>query len=108
MKKINLVVEKLLNKIYGSNSRIITKLMVNWAKIIGEEFSQNTYPYKITSYMERGRQVNILHVRAKNSAISTTLSYSQDIVLERIAIFLGVTTINRMKIQIYADYKSII
>ena len=104
MKKIDHILEKLLNKIYGSNSRIVTKLMANWAKIVGEEFSRNTYPYKIASHMERGKQVNTLYIRAKNSSISTTLSYSQGVILERIAICLGATTVNKLRVQIYYKY----
>ena len=107
MKKIDCILEKLLNKIYGSNNKIVTKLMANWSKIIGEEFSKNTYPYKITSHMERGKQLNILHLRAKNSACATSISYSQDMIIERIAVCLGSKAIDRMKIQIYADYHSI-
>ena len=55
--------------------------------------------------MESGKQVNILHIRVSHSAISTQLSYSQSVIIERINVFFGSQLIHRLRIHIYSETK---
>ena len=100
MKPVFDEVNKLLHKIFRRQHPILAELIVNWAKIVGIKFSAKSYPLKITSSSEKGKKINILHVATESSSISLEMAYQQEVMIERIAIYLGYKGINKIRLFI--------
>ena len=101
MKKIQNIVEKLLHKIYGTQNSIMTTIVTNWTEIIGKDYSQQTYPFKITSYKRKAKQENILHIRSNNSSQTSQLRYLEETIIERIALQCGNKIIHKIQFYFY-------
>jgi hypothetical protein len=97
-KNINVIIKR----IFAKKHPLLAEIIVNWNKIVGLKFSQNTNPFKIVTIKERGDKINILHIQVKNSAMSLEIYYQQDIILERMNVYLGFKGINKLHLVIYS------
>jgi hypothetical protein len=52
------------------------------------------------SFREGGKQINILHVSVDNSSVSMELAYQQELMIERIAIYLGYKGIHKIRLLV--------
>jgi hypothetical protein len=52
---------------------------------------------KISHSKEKGKKVTILYVSSTNSSISLEMSFQQEIIIERISIFLGFKAVHRIR-----------
>ena len=100
MKPLITDVNKIIRKIFGRKHPILAEIIINWGKIVGIRFSDKSLPLKITSSREKGQKINILYIEIENSALSMEMSYQQDIILERIAVYLGYKGIHKIKILV--------
>lgn len=91
-------VNRIVRKIFGRKNPVLAEMIINWGKIAGIRFSKKSRPLKITSSYEKGQKINILYIEAENSALSMELSYQQDVILERIAVYLGHKGIHKIRI----------
>lgn len=73
---------------------------MNWNKIVGIKFSAHTSPLRIYTQKEKSNIVTILEIAVTNPAVSTALSFQQDIIIERIAVYLGSRVINRLRLKV--------
>ena len=89
----------ILRKIIGQKNKVLAEIIINWPRIVGAELSGNASPMKIYSTREKGEQINVLMVQADSSAAGLKLSYQQEIVIERIAIYFGHKAVHRLKIK---------
>lgn len=96
MKKIDLFVNQVLTNLYKKQGPIIPDLVINWSKIVGKELFSYTSPAKIRSQIYRGQKINILYVNVSNSSKALEVSYSENLIIERIAVFLGKKAIHRV------------
>ena len=97
MKPIVDEVNKLVRNVFKRQHPVLAEIIINWGKIVGVKFSQNSTPLKITSSKERGKKINILYISSENSSASMEISYQQEIIIERIAVYLGYKAIHRIR-----------
>jgi hypothetical protein len=98
MKPLITDVNKIIRKIFGRKNPILAEIIINWDKMVGIKFSRKSRPLKIANSYERGQKINILYIEVENSSLSMELSYQQDIILERIAVYLGHKGIHKIRI----------
>lgn len=89
----------ILRRIIGQKSKVLAEIIINWPRIVGADLATIASPIKIYSTREKGEQVNVLMVQADSSAAGLKLSYQQELVIERIAIYFGHRAVHRLKIK---------
>ena len=89
----------ILRRIIGQKNKVLAEIIINLPRIVGGELSSNASPMKIYSIREKGEQINVLLVQADSSAAGLKLSYQQELVIERIAIYFGHKAVHRLKIK---------
>ncbi len=98
MKDIGTEVTKIVRNIFKYKDPILAELIFNWSKIVGIKFSNKTYPMKVSNYKEKGRLQKLLIIKSSNEALSLELSFQQDIIIERLAVYLGYKAINKIRV----------
>ena len=98
MKPISEGVSHLLKNILNKKDPILAEIIINWAKIAGAKFSRTAIPVKISKSREKSNLINILHVETTNAAFAMEMSFQQDIIIERITIYLGFKAVHRLKL----------
>jgi hypothetical protein len=98
MKRLSDEVTKINAKIFKQKGKIYAGLMLNWARIVGEQYSYVTYPKNIREVKENSKINKTLYVAVKNSSIGVELSCHKEIIIERAAMFLGFRAIDRIRI----------
>jgi len=102
MKPITYDINKIIYKIYKKKHPLLAEIMLNWQKIVGLKYSNNTWPLKISSIREKQQKINILLVEVNNSSLSMEMSFQQDIIIERMAVYLGFKGINKIRMIVKA------
>jgi hypothetical protein len=100
MKPLINEVNKLVHKVFRRQNPILAEIIVNWGKIVGIKFSQNNSPLKVTTSKEKGKKINILHIASIDSSSSMEIAYQQELILERIAIYLGYKAIHKIRLVV--------
>lgn len=100
MKPLGDEVNKIIRGIFRKQNPILAELIVQWPKIVGAKFSTSSFPIKITRYTENRQKKSQLHIGCQNSALSMEMSFHQDIIIERIAVYLGYKAIHKVKIVV--------
>ncbi len=93
-------VNKLVYNVFRRQNPILAEIIVNWGKIVGIKFSQNSSPLKISVSKEKGKKINILYIASDNSSASMEIAYQQELILERIAIYLGYKAVHKIKLLV--------
>lgn len=101
MKQIKENLDIILKRVFTKQHPLLAEIIINWGKIVGVKFDLKATPLKITANTIKGKKINILHVQVKNASIAMEVSFSQEIILERIAIYLGFKAIHSLRIMIY-------
>ena len=97
MKPISHDINKIIYKVYKVKHPILGEIIFNWQKIVGIKYSNNTLPIKINSTRENNKKINILFIEVDKSSISVEIAFQQDIIIERIAIYMGYKAINKIR-----------
>lgn len=97
MKPIINDINKIIYKLYKSKNPLLAEIILNWQKIAGIKYSNHTMPLKISSLKEKHKKINILLVEANDSTVSMEMMFQQDIIMERIAIYIGYKAINKIR-----------
>jgi len=97
MKPLMIEVNKLVHKVFKRQHPILAEIIVNWGKIVGIKFSQNSSPLKITTSREKGKKINVLYITSDNSSASMEIAYQQELILERMAIYLGYKAVHKIR-----------
>ncbi len=100
MRPIITEVNKLIHNVFKRQHPILAEIIVNWGKIVGIKFSDKAIAVKITSAKENGKRINMLYISAENSSISMEMSYQQELIIERIAIYLGYKGVHKIKMLV--------
>lgn len=103
MKPISDEIDKILGQVFSRHSKVFAEIMINWPKITGTKFASSTSPYKISNATEKGRKINILHVRTENSATSLEFTFHHDIIIERISVYFGYKTIDKIIVKVFSN-----
>lgn len=93
----------IIKRIFGRQHPLLPRIMTNWPKIVGLKFSSASYPLKISKSRDKGKEINILHIQVKNSSIALEISFQQEIIIERISVYLGFKAINSMRVTVYDE-----
>lgn len=97
MKPIIENINKINYKIYKNNNPILAEIIINWQNIVGAKYSQNTLPLKINTIRDKNKKINILTVEVNNSATSVEIAFQQEIIIERLAVYMGYKAINKIR-----------
>jgi hypothetical protein len=97
MKPIINDVNKIIYKIYKAKNPILGEIILNWQKIVGIKYSNNTFPLKISNLRDGKQKINILLVEVDNSSISVEMAFQQDVIIERMAVYMGHKAINKIR-----------
>ena len=97
MKPIVNDVNNIIRNVFRKQHPILAEIVVNWGKIVGVKFSKNSIPLKIISSKESGKRINILYISSDNSSSSMEISYHQELIIERIAVYLGYKGIHKIR-----------
>ena len=100
MRPIINAIDEIIFKIYKNKHPILGDLIMHWRDIVGLELSTGSTPIKITSNVINGKKTNNLYISVENSSISLELAYKQDIIIERISVYLGYKAIHKIKLLI--------
>ncbi len=100
MKPVFKHVDQLVKNVFNKQHPILGEVILNWGGIVGTKFSLKSSPLKITSLRSKGKKLNILHIAAENSSVSMEMSYQQDIIIERIAVYFGYKAIEKIKFTV--------
>ena len=97
MRLISDDVNKLVYNVFKRQHPVLAEIIVNWGKIVGIKFSQHSRPLKIISSKEKEKKINILYISSENSSVSMQIAYQQELIIERIAIYLGYKAIHKIR-----------
>lgn len=100
MKEIGKEINKIVARIFRKKDPILAELITNWPSIVGTKFSTKSYPIRISSSKEKGAKRSLLVIGVENSSLSMEMSFQQDIIIERIAVYLGYKAIHKIRIVI--------
>lgn len=97
MKPIAEEINKLIKKIFARQHYLLPEIVINWPKIVGLKFSRQTSPLKISTIKEKGTSINVLYVEVSSSSLSLEIEFQQEIIMERIAVYLGFKAIHKLR-----------
>lgn len=100
MKSVSNEINNIIRKIFYQKDPILAEIIINWNQIVGTKFCIATNPVKITKNKDKGAIVNILHIHTNNSSLSMEMSFQQEVILERIAVYLGFKAVHRIRLII--------
>ncbi len=98
---INIIVKRVFKK-----QPFLAEIMINWDKIVGPKFSSKVIPLKVRNIKEKGQKIKVLHVQVDNSSIALEFAFHQQIIIERISVYLGFKAIHNIKTTIYSEKSS--
>lgn len=100
MKLITEDINKIIVNIIRKNDPVLAEIIMNWGKIVGENFSQKSTPIRTSSYRNHSMKINVLHIKNDNASLSLEMSFQQEVIIERIAIYLGFKAIHKLRLTI--------
>ena len=89
----------ILKKIYSHKGEGFAEIVINWGKIVGEEFKSNTSPVNIKYYKRNNITHKTLVISTIDKASILKLKFSEMIILERINNYLGYKAVDEIKIK---------
>ena len=93
-------VNKIIYSILKNRHPIIAEMFVNWIKIVGIKLSFKSHPLKIVTTTAQQKKINILYIAVDNSSVLTEMSYHQELIIERIAVYFGYKAIHKIKLSV--------
>ncbi|MCC8416959.1 MAG: DUF721 domain-containing protein [Rickettsia endosymbiont of Bryobia graminum] len=103
MKLLSHDINIIIKRVFARQHPLLAEIIINWSKIVGAQFSSKATPLKIVKLKEKGQDINILYVQVENSSIALEISFKQQIILERIAVYLGFKAIHSLKTSVYTS-----
>ena len=97
MQPIINTVNNIIYKIYKKKNPLLANIIINWQKIVGAKYMNNSFPLKINTVSEKGKKLNILMVEVNSSSTSVEIAFQQDIVIERLAVYMGYKAIDKIR-----------
>ncbi len=93
-------INKIVYRIFKRQHPILAEMIVNWGKIVGIKYCDKSSPLKIITNVIKEKKINILCVGVDNSSLSLEMAYQQEIIIERIAIYLGYKGIHKIRLMV--------
>ena len=89
-------INRIIYKIYKKNP-LLANIIINWQKIVGAKYMNNSFPLKINIVREKDKKLNILTVEVNSSSTSVEISFQQDVIIERLAVYIGYKAIDKIR-----------
>lgn len=89
-----------LQNIYKTKGVALKKIIYDWDKIVGNNLAEQTLPYKISTNRNQKDAGTTLHIFVANGAVSSQLYYMTNLILEKIATYVGSNYISQVKYEI--------
>ena len=93
-KNIGIYIDKIIHPIVKKKGFIDSKIIINWAQIVGTRFATYTSPKKINYQEDSG----ILFIICKNSAVGTEIAHNNSDIIDNITLLYGYKYIAHIKI----------
>ena len=90
---------KLLKRVIRHKDPLLAELVVSWGKVVGVKFASSTYPLKTIKYKEKNQYKKLLVVNANNSSLAMEFSFQQEIIIERIAVYMGYKAVHKIQVR---------
>jgi hypothetical protein len=97
-------IDKCLQDIYKEKGLALKKIIYDWAKIVGNDLANYTIPYKISLTRKNNISERVLHILVANSSFSSELYYMLDMILEKIAFYVGAGYITQLKLDLKPSF----
>lgn len=94
-RKISKELDKIVDGIAKKKNFANAKIVTNWQYIVGKELALATLPWKLT--YDRYSNSATLHIYVKDSSTALEISYSQEIILQKITTYFGDASIVKIK-----------
>lgn len=101
MKPVSDDIKNIIKNIFNAQHPLLAEIIINWSKIVGLKFSRGSSPIKIGTNREKGVLINMLYIEVENGSIFTEMSFQQEIIMERIAVYLGFKAIHQLRFKIH-------
>jgi len=106
MRPIQEETDKILYRIFKRHHSLLAEIIMKWPKIVGVQFSSCSYPLKLSFLYLPGKKMNtgknqqrfLLYIVVADNATAISINYQQNLILERIAMYLGYKVIDKCKI----------
>ena len=90
-------VNNIIYKIYKKKNPLLANIIIDWQKIVGAKYMNNSFPLKINTVREKGKKLNILTVEVNSSSTSVEITFQQDVIIERLAVYMGYRAIDKIR-----------
>jgi len=90
-------INRIIYKIHKKKNPLLAEIIINWQKIVGTKYMNNSFPLKINTVREKNKKLNILMVEVNNSSTSVEITFQQDIIIERLAVYMGYKAIDKIR-----------
>jgi hypothetical protein len=92
-------VEQVTLKAFSKKGSTFAKLISCWKNFLPADLALRCFPQKISSHEESDHQINILHICSEDPYTTIFLTYNSEILIEKIAVFLGGKKINKINVK---------
>jgi hypothetical protein len=101
MKPVSDDIRNIIRNIFNAQHPLLAEIIINWAKIVGLKFSRISSPVKVGTNREKGVLINTLYIEVENGSILIEMSFQQEIIMERIAVYLGFKAIHQLRFRVH-------
>ncbi len=106
MKRLSDDIDTIIRKLLAGVNPWFVEIIINWSTIAGGKFCDRTIPLRVSSIIENRKKVNILHVQAEDAPLSCELMFCQDLIIERINVYLGFKAIDKITSIVHKSVNS--
>lgn len=99
MQQLSSQINNIVRRIFKQKHPLLPEIIINWSKIVGLKFSRRANPVNIYNTKENRQNLNVLVVDVENDSIRMEIYFQQEIIIERIAVYLGFKAIHKLKIR---------
>ena len=97
MKKLDIIIDRLIQPIGYKFGILETTLKLNWKKILHEPLSRYSKPSGVL--FDKYTKENTLYITVDNGSVGVEIQYLIPIMIEKIAIIFGYKIIQKIKIR---------
>lgn len=95
-KTLSQSLDNAVRHVYKKRGFAQTRIISDWKSIVGKQFALYSHPRKV--YFSTNNANGTLYVEVYDSSVAMQLSYMEQQILEKISMYLGSNSINKIKI----------
>lgn len=98
MKPFTYALDTLLKTLLNKYGPYYARIVSDWYDIVGYNLARYTFPKKIVFPDPHNKKSGTLHIEIAHSSIATELTYTQNIIMEKIAVYFGYKAVTSLKL----------